>query len=544
MNKQIDIDGQKQFGTVYLVGAGPGDPGLLTLRGKDCLEHADVVIYDELVHPVILEYAAKAERIYVGKKNRKHSVPQEDTNRILCEQAEKHTSVVRLKGGDPFVFGRGGEEALALAERGIPFEVVPGITAGIAAPAYAGIPVTHRNVAASVTFITGHLAGGQDNASENKVEKSCDWPKSGTLCFYMGLVALPEIVRLLKQQDRDGNTPVAVIEWGTFARQRTVTATIDTIEAVVKDANMYSPAMIVVGEVVSLRETINWFEQRPLFGLRIVVTHTRQRKGALENRLREMGAAVLELPSLEILPQDTQLLSDTAQQSTNVSSSTVNTSGHPGDQINSAWDNLDQFDWILLASVNAAHMLFRNLDQRNLDSRALAGIGIVVLGQATEEIVCAHGIRPDVCIEGYQTDKLVQIMGEKETMQAKHILLPRADIARSNLGKVLRDSGAVVTEVVAYKTRSPQDSTGYCQKLLQFSPHVLLFTNASAGRFFMDLLDPATRHFLMENSVVASIGPVTTMAIQEYGFSVGIEPARHDVEHLVEAICHWHRDRT
>ncbi len=543
MNTQLTMFDKKPFATVYLVGAGPGDPGLLTLRGKACLEQANVVIYDELVHPVILEYAAHAEQIYVGKKNCLHSMSQEDINRILCEQAEIHACVVRLKGGDPFVFGRGGEEALALAERGIPFEVIPGITAGIAAPAYAGIPVTHRNIATSVTFITGHLAGTLDKESRNVIETDCDWPKTGTLCFYMGLKTLPKIVALLRQQGRDGDTPVAVIEWGTFARQRTITSTLDNIETAVNDTSISSPAMVVVGEVVSLRGSINWFERRPLFGLRIVVTHTRQRKGALENRLRELGAAVLELPSLEILPGDTKVPDEVARQEVLSSLNTGNDSIHDTKDNGTVWDNLGQFNWILLTSVNAAHMLFRNLELRNLDVRSLAGIRIAVLGQATDEVVRAHGIRPDAGIAGYQSEKLVHMMGKPEGIQAKHILLPRADIAQSNLGQALRDSGAIVTEVIAYKTRSTQDHSGYCRQLLQFFPHVLLFTNASAGRFFMEMLDVSTKRFLMENTVVASIGPVTTKAIEEYGFAVTIEPARHDIEHLVESICHWQRDQ-
>ena len=502
------------------MGAGPGDPGLLTLRGRACLEQADVVIHDELVHPAILDFAASAERIYVGKKDSRHSLPQEDINRILCEQARQHASVVRLKGGDPFVFGRGGEEALALYEAGIPFEVVPGVTAAIAAPAYAGIPVTHRGLATSVTFITGHLATEADGE-----DAAPDWPRSGTLCFYMGLKKLPHIAARLLAQGHAPETPVAVIEWGTFARQRTVTGRLNTIATAVQETGLSSPAMIVVGEVVSLRDSINWFEHRPLFGLRVVVTHTRQRKGRLETWLRELGAAVLELPSMEIqpAPQVDRENSDAPAQAEPL------------------WENPGQFDWILLASVNAAQMLFQQLDAHGLDARALASVKIAVLGQSTEEAVRAHGIKSDLSIASYGVEEVLDALLQQQPLRNRHVLLPRADITRSRLGQALREAGAKVTEAVVYRSSPPRDSEQYSAELRQFQPHVLLFTNATASHFFMDMLDPDTRSLLQKEAAFGAIGPVTAQALKEHGFPIAIQPQRHDIPHLIEALCAWRK---
>ncbi|MCF6287335.1 MAG: uroporphyrinogen-III C-methyltransferase, partial [Candidatus Hydrogenedentes bacterium] len=359
-------------GKVYLVGAGPGDPGLLTLRGLQCLQRAEVVVYDALVNPLILEHAVHAERIYVGKQADRHSLPQEEIQRILLEQAIAGRQVVRLKGGDPFVFGRGGEEALSLAAAGLPFEVVPGVTAGIAAAAYAGIPVTHRGLAASVTFITGHLSGGGKILD---IDFGRFDPK-GTLVFYMGVGALAQIREGLLTNGWQGDTPCAVIEWGTCARQRTVTESLDRIAAAAASAAIGAPAIIIVGAVAVLRESLAWFESRPLYGLRVAITHAQQGNDTLEERLRTLGADVYPCPTVEISPE-----------------------ARPA-----GLGDLRAYQWIVLTSPNAARMVFAALDEGDHDARYLGDVTICAVGASTLAALEERFIRPDVVPENYTSD--------------------------------------------------------------------------------------------------------------------------------------------
>ena len=496
------------MGKVYLVGAGPGDPGLLTLRGRDCLARATVVIYDALAHPALLEHALGAERIYVGKQAGRHSLPQEDIQRVMLEKARAGETVVRLKGGDPFVFGRGGEEALALAEAGIPFEVVPGVSAGIGVPAYAGIPVTHRGLATSVTFLTAHPRGdGHDTLGFDTLATA------GTLVFYMGVKNLPVAVKELRALGRDAATPVAIIEWGTYARQRTLTGTLANIVARAADSAIEAPALVVVGTVATLREQLAWFEARPLHGLRVAVTHTRKRQGYLERRLTELGADVLPFPTLRIEP--------------------VEGPGIPED--------VADFDYIVLTSVNAVEMLLELLARTGRDARALAGVRLCVPGTpAVAEALRARCLEPDVLPNGFGAEAVLQALNEVGgSIAGKRILLPRADIARGSIPESLRTAGAEVSEVVAWQTAPPRDAETAIATLTAFDPHLVVFTNAGAVHHFAGLVGEGRLKRLGEKVVLASLGPVTTRALQDRGLKAAIEPANSELPHLVEAICAW-----
>jgi uroporphyrinogen III methyltransferase/synthase len=498
-------------GNVYLVGAGPGDPGLLTLRGLRCLQSATVVVYDALVNPVLLAHAPGAEHIYAGKQADRHSLPQREIQQILIDFARRGHTVVRLKGGDPFVFGRGGEEALALADAGIPFEIVPGITAGIAAPAYAGIPVTQRGLSASVTFVTGHFAGDERDLP---IDFSRLNP-AGTTIFYMGVAAMPRIFRELAQHGWSEDTPCAIIEWATYARQRTVRGTLASLPQAAADGGIGAPSLIVVGAVTALREDLAWFESRPLFGLRVALTHAEQRKGPLEQQLAALGADVFSFPTLEVAPENTP----------------------------DALRHLEDYDWVVLTSANAAEMLFSALDALGADARALAGIRLCAVGASTLDTLSARFLRPDVVPDNYTSEAIVEAMNRFAPLDQTHVLLPRADIARASLARVLQEAGATVTEAVAYHTRVPVDSGARVDALLKFQPQVLVFTNAAAVRNLCALLAPPTLRTLQDQIASASIGPVTSRALDAAGFTVNIEPARHDVVHLVEAITDWWRAR-
>jgi len=492
-------------GKVYLVGAGPGDPGLITVRGRELLGIADVVLHDELANPVFRRWAPRAQWLYVGKHAGSHSLQQEEINDLLVAQAREHPVVVRLKGGDPFVFGRGGEEALALARAGIPFEVVPGVTAGIAAPAYSGIPVTHRGIANAVTFITAHGAASDDFAGLDRIALD------GTLCFYMGVARLPEVVRALLDLGRAPDTPAAVIESGTYARQRVVSAPLQDLAERAAADRIAAPALIVVGAVADLREHIAWFEHRPLFGLRAVLTPGPSSPGMLEQHLRAMGAAILALPAFEVAPSD-----DMPEPFA-----------------------IDGYDWILLTSPNAAEALFDNLERQQLDARALAGTRLCAVGKATAAAVERRHLRIDAQPESYEPEAVRAALRGHGELQGTRILVPRADLTRRAATGLLEDAGATVVEAAAYRTRPPEFSREHAQGLLDFAPHLVVFTNSAAVRHFAAMLGDRALADLRPGTAFASIGPVTTQALERLGLPVAVEPLRHDAPHLAEAISTW-----
>ncbi len=493
-------------GRVYLVGAGPGDPGLLTLRGQACLARAGAVVYDALVNPVLLSWApADAERIYVGKQSGRHSLPQDDINALLVQQAERHAHVVRLKGGDPFVFGRGGEEARYLAEAGVTFEVVPGVTAGIAAPAYAGIPVTHRGLTGAACLLTAHGAPG-DAASLDLTRLAVD----GTLVFYMPVQHLAAWCAALCDIGRAPDTPAAVIAWGTRARQQTVVGTLETIATATQAAGLAAPAVLVVGEVVALRAQLSWFEQQPLFGLRVALTHAPRAHDALEQGLRELGGDVFLFPTVEFAPLPA-----------------AETPADPG-----------AFDWIVLASANAVDHLFDLLDQQGRDLRALAHTRLVALGSASLAAALERRhVRPDAQAEQYDGDALVAALrAAGGALDGARVYLPRADVARSSLGPALRAAGAEVVEQAAYRKQAPANMPEAVSALEAFAPHLVVFTNAGAVRHFRANVDPAGRPYAF-----AALGPVTAASAADAGLEVAVQPATPDVPSLVEAIVDWYR---
>jgi uroporphyrinogen III methyltransferase/synthase len=496
-------------GIVYLVGAGPGDPGLLTLRGRDCLAVADVVVYDYLANPELLAHAPEtARRIYVGKQAGQHTLTQEQINALLVEQGLAGQRVVRLKGGDPFVFGRGGEEALALQAAGIPVEVVPGVTAGIAAPAYAGIPVTHRTLTSVVTFATGH-------EDPEKDEPAIDWAAlavgGGTLVFYMGVGNLPGIVTRLTQNGRRPDTPVALIGQGTLPVQRVVEGTLATIVARVEAAGLKPPAIIIVGEVVSLRRELQWFERKPLFGRTVVVTRSRTQASDLAAGLRALGARVLLFPTIRIAaPADPGPLQD-------------------------ALRAIAAFNWILFTSVNAVDYVFAALAAAGHDSRALAGVLVGACGSETAERLRTHGIRPDLVPPRFTSESLFEALRAREDWAGKRVLLPRADIAPPALPDKLRQAGAEVTEVTAYRTVPDRPEPAAFQAFRDGAVDVVTFSSSSTARNFAALLRNELGA-LPENVLYASIGPETSRTARAEGITIGLEARESTVPGLLAAL--------
>ncbi len=498
---------------VYLVGAGPGDPGLITRRGIECLAAADVVVYDHLAAPELLRHApAGAEKIYVGKQAGDHTLAQAEINRLLVERARAGKTVVRLKGGDPFVFGRGGEEAEALAEAGIAFEVVPGVTSAVAAPAYAGIPLSHRRLTATIAFVTGH----EDPA---KPESGIDWAALargiGTLVFFMGVKTLPAIASALIGHGRDPQTPAAVVRWGTTPRQRTVTGTLADIAERARQAGVRPPALVVIGEVVRLRERLNWFERRPLFGRRIVVTRAREQASDLARRLSALGAECLETPAIRIAP--------------------------PEDfgQLDGAIAALSSTDWVVFTSPNGVDFFFERLEAAGRDARALAGVKAAAIGPATAARLKSRGIVSDLVPETFRAEAVVEAF-RREPMAGRVVLLPRAAGARPVLPRELAAMGAVVREVDAYRTLpEPTDPAELVARLEERAVDLVTFTSSSTVTHFLALLPPARREALLAGVPCACIGPITAETARRAGLTVAVEAARYTIDGLVAAILAW-----
>jgi uroporphyrinogen III methyltransferase/synthase len=492
-------------GIVYLVGAGPGDPGLITVKGQACIGKADVIIYDYLASPSLLQYARKdAECIYVGKKGADHTLSQEGINALIVTKAKAGCVVTRLKGGDPYIFGRGGEEAEELIAAGIAFEVVPGVTSAIAGPAYAGIPLTHRKFTSTVAFVTGHEDPGKEASG-------IDWQSLatgiGTLVFFMGVKNLPHIVAQLIEHGKS-----AVIQWGTTTRQKTVTGTLRTIEAAVRSAGIKAPALIVVGKVVELRQTLQWFEQRPLFGKRVVVTRAREQASELVRRLEELGAECLEVPTIKtVAPQDWTAL----------------------DQ---AINRLEAYDWLIFTSVNGVNFFFERLFQRGKDVRALGRVKTAAIGPATAQRLLEFGLRSDLIPATYQAESVIAAFAA-EDLTGKKILLPRAKEARAILPEQLCRMGAAVEEVVAYQTLAVENGADQLLEELKAGRiDLVTFTSSSTVANFRRLIPDALFDGLMENLTVASIGPITSETARRLGFQVDISASAYTIPGLCQAI--------
>ncbi len=503
-------------GKVYLVGAGPGDPGLLTIRARECIKEAGVVVYDNLANKAFLDYAREgAELIYVGKRGGSHTMNQEDINRLLCEKAGEGLKVVRLKGGDPFIFGRGGEEAQELVRAGIPFEVIPGVTSAIAVPAYGGIPLTHRDYTATVAFITGH----EDPAKE---ESNIDYEKlatgAGTLVFLMGMGNLGEIARMLIRHGRRPDTPVAVIHRGTTPLQRSVVGKLRDIADIAEKEGIGPPGIIVVGEIVNLRSELNWFEKRPLFGKRIVVTRAREQASDFLKGLTGLGADCIEFPTIEVVPPSSW------------------------DGLDRAIRSLDSYQWVLFTSVNGVRYFFKRMEINGKDSRDLKGVKVGAIGPRTAEAIQERGIRPDLVPNEYRAEALIEAFKQEGAGDLK-ILLPRAAEAREILPGELKGMGARVDVVEAYRTVMPEAGAENVRTMLEKGEiDMVTFTSSSTVRNFMAMFkgkDDQVRRW-MERVAVACIGPVTARTAEEKGLRVALAPKEYTIDSLISAIVDYY----
>ncbi|MEW5762310.1 MAG: uroporphyrinogen-III C-methyltransferase [Bacillota bacterium] len=498
-------------GCVYLIGAGPGDPGLLTVKGLKCLQEADVVVYDRLVNPRLLRHARpEAELIYAGKSPQGHTLSQSEVNALLADRAKAGKTVARLKGGDPFVFGRGGEEAEYLAAHGIPFEVVPGVTAAAAVPAYAGIPLTHREYTSSVAIVTG-------NEDPRKDKTSIAWDKlstgAGTLVFLMGVANLPGIVGRLIAGGRSPETPAAVIRWGTLPGQVTVCGTLADIEARVAAAGITNPAVLVVGDVVKLRARLNWFETRPLFGKRVLVTRTREQAGVLAEAVAALGGEPREFPTIQVLPPEDWT------------------------PVDRAIANLGTFNWVVFTSANGVRFFIERLKGCGRDVRAFGAARLCAIGPKTRAALEQRGLLVDAVPEVYRAEAVAEVLSGR-MRQGDKVLLPRADIARKELAEGLARLGAEVTEVAVYRTVPVVQEVELLQEALRKGEiDIVTFTSSSTVRNFVALVGPAEAPALLARCVVATIGPVTSATARECGLRVDVEAARYTIEGLVEAIC-------
>lgn len=493
-------------GKVYLIGAGPGDPRLMTIRGLEALGESDAVVYDRLINPGILSWAKEgAELINVGKARGKHSWTQAEINGLLAEEASKGKIVARLKGGDPFVLGRGGEEALALARKDIPFEVIPGVSSAIAAPAYAGIPVTHRKISSCFAVITGH-------EDPTKEESSLNWEKLATgvdtLIFLMGVENLPYIISNLIKNGRPENTPAAIICQGTLPSQRTV---VGNLKDIVKKANrvgLESPAIIVVGEVVSLRDGLRWYDNKPLFGKRVLVTRPHHQARELSQLLEGEGALVLEAPMVEIKPKLEEV------------------NGVPG--------RLPDFNWLVFTSANGVTFFFNSLENKGLDARALSHLKICAIGLATAKSLALHGIKADLIPEDYSTEGILAKLRERE-IKGNSFLLLRADLATDELEDALRSRGARVEKIAIYRTSLATEIDEEIKgRMIKDGVDIIIFTSSSTVKGFCNLMGDKLEAF--KNAVVACIGPVTASTALEMGLKVDVIAEEHTVRGLINAL--------
>ena len=490
-------------GIVYLVGAGPGDPGLMTVRARELIASADVILHDRLIGPGALAGARDdAELVYVGKRPENSAMPQEEIEALMVERAREGRSVVRLKGGDPFVFGRGGEEAETLAAAGVGFEIVPGVTAGVAAPAYAGIPVTHRDDASAVAFVTGH----EDPAKD---ETALDWEAlarfPGTLVLYMGVKNLPLIAERLAAGGRDPDEPAAAIHRGTQDGQQTVSSTLAGLPDAVAEAGLGAPAILLFGPVAARREAIAWVERRPLHGRRVVVTRARAQASGLAATLRELGAEVVELPAIRIEP----LLGSEA--------------------VRDAVADLHSYALVVMTSPNGVRLLFEAMAAQGRDARALANATVAAIGPGTARALARHGVIADLVPESYVAEALVETLTSVD-VRDRPVLVARAAEARDVIPEALADRGARVDVVPLYETvREPPDS-GAVEAAREAD--YITFTSSSTVRNLIEALGDR----FPRSARVVSIGPVTTETARELGLEVAVEAERHDIEGLVDAL--------
>ncbi len=501
-------------GKAYLIGAGPGDPGLITVRGRDILKKAEVIIYDYLAGKKLLEYVPKdAEFIYAGKKGGvKHTHTQEEINQMLVDRVQAGKFVVRLKGGDPFIFGRGGEELEELVKAGLDFEAVPGVTSASAAATFAGVPITHRKYTSSVAFITGH-------EDPNRTESRVAWDKIstgvGTLVFYMGIKNLPSITANLIKHGRDPQTPVAIVRWASMPYQRSIVGTLENIAELVQEQGIKPPALTIVGDVVRYRDSLNWYEVRPLFGKRIVVTRTREQASELVSLLEENGATCLEHATISIEPPDSWQEAD------------------------KAIDQLGDFDWVVFTSINAIHSFFRRLKERGLDSRQMHGCRIAAVGRVTADCLTSYGLHADLVPDKFTGEGLVEALVETG-VNGNTILIPRALEARKVLENGLSEAGAKVSIAPVYQNLPPVAEGKKLREEIEAGEiDMVTFTSSSTAHNFVSMMackDNVELEKLLDGVLIAAIGPITAKTVQEYNLRVDVQPDTYTIPAMVDAI--------
>ena len=482
----------------YLIGAGPGDPSLITVKGQKILARADVILYDHLASERLLDLApAHAEKIYVGKKRAKHEVTQEEISAMLVDRARQGLTVVRLKGGDPFIFARGGEEMEALAAAGLPFEIVPGVTTPLGIAAYTGVPLTHREHSSAVTFVTGHNV------------EAIDWNKVGgaeTIVLFMGLVNFPAIAYALIEKGRSADTPAMAVRWATRPDQETIVGTLETLPQMLNDAGMKPPATIVIGQVVALREKFNWYERLPLFGQRIVVTRDRTQASDLADPLESLGAEALLLPTIEICA-----------------------AANPK-PLDDAIARLESYDWLIFTSANGVRYFVDRLDKSPHDLRALSA-RICAIGPATKAAVEALHLKVDRMPKEYVAESLVEAFAG-ESLQFRRILLPRAAVARDVVPRELARLGATVDDVEVYQTSAPADLAARARIILDRKPQWITFTSSSTVENFI----AAAGREALGQIKIASIGPITSATLRRHGVEPTVEARPHTIGGIVRAI--------
>ena len=494
-------------GKVYLVGAGPGDPGLITTKGARCLEQAQVVLYDRLLDPSLLDLAPEsARRVFVGKERDRQAMSQSEINQFLVDEGNAGNVVVRLKGGDPFVFGRGGEEALALAQNGVSFEVVPGVTSAVAAPAYAGIPLTHRGAASCFTVVSGSEDPSKPNSSVN-------WEAlartGGTLVVLMGWQPLQSIFDTLIKEDMSPHTPVALVQWGTWPQQATVTGTLENAVALGKTAGLRPPVAAVIGPVADLRQELSWFDQRPLFGKKVLITRSRTQASQFRLLLEELGAQPVEIPAIQTVD-----LEDFTE-------------------LDSALFRLGEFQWAIFASINAVDSVFERLRLLGKDSRAFGGVKVGAIGPATSNALADRGITPDF-VPSRSVSEVVLSELEGMDWTGVPVLLPAADIGRDALARGLSQRGAKVERIAAYRTIPTDGMAEKARSTLEQNVDFVTFTSSSTVQNLLSMLDGDRR--ALERSKIACIGPTTAATAEQMGLRVDLVAPVHTVQGLVDAL--------
>ncbi|MEI7449965.1 MAG: uroporphyrinogen-III C-methyltransferase [Desulfomonile sp.] len=498
-------------GTVYLVGAGPGDPGLITVKGLHKIRTADVIVYDYLAGTRIMEEARPdAELIYVGKMGKDHTVEQVDINDLLIRKARQGKNIVRLKGGDPYVFGRGGEEAEELVAAGIPFEVVPGVTSAIAAPAYAGMPVTHRDHASMATFITGH-------EDPNKNESAIDWDvlarNPGTLVFLMGIKNLSNISKSLIKHGKSSKTPAALIRWGTTPQQVSIVSTLEDLPSEAERLGIKPPAVLVVGSVALLGKSLNWFEKKALFGKRVIITRSREQSGKMAEKISEQGGDPILFPTITIMdPEDFKPLDESISR-------------------------IGCFDWVIFTSVNGVDRFFRRFFTIREDIRDMAGPKIGAIGPVTASAIRNYGLKVDLLAKEFVAEGVLRLLSDKE-VRGKRFLIPRAEKAREILPEGIKHIGGEVEVVTVYRTGLPSatDVDKISRMLDKKEIHAVTFTSSSTVTHFVEMLRGTDLNTLLKGVAVASIGPVTSDTARRNGLQVDVEASEYTVDGLVRSI--------